>query len=179
LEPPIRSYIRIKADRPPVCSADVVHRVVLPTAKPKIGYRANDDYGIAQLRLHVQVEHERRDAPESKDAVVPIELLTGAPVLAGHLPLTGQHELDLTALILAENGSSKPLQLVKGDRVKLALEVVDHRGEAPGVSYQGDPLILEISDEAGVLAAITEADERSEQRLTDIIKEQLGIGGKP
>jgi hypothetical protein len=57
--------------------------------------------------------------------------------------------------------------------------VVDHRGEAPGVSYQGDPLILEISDEAGVLAAITEADERSEQRLTDIIKEQLGIGGKP
>jgi hypothetical protein len=30
-----------------------------------------------------------------------------------------------------------------------------------------------------VLAAISEADERSEQRLTDIIKRQLGIGESP
>jgi hypothetical protein len=29
-----------------------------------------------------------------------------------------------------------------------------------------------------VLAAISEADERSEQRLTDIIKQQLGIGNE-
>jgi hypothetical protein len=48
---------------------------------------------------------------------------------------------------------SAPLNLVKGDRVKLTLEAVDFRGEAPGESYLSDPLVLEISDEAGVLAA--------------------------
>jgi hypothetical protein len=47
------------------------------------------------------------------------------------------------------------------------------------VAYQGDPLVLEISDESGVLAAISEADPRSEERLTDIIKRQLGIGESP
>ena len=68
---------------------------------------------------------------------------------------------------------------MKGDRLKLTLEAVDYRGDAPGESYLSDPLVLEISDEAGVLAAISEADQRSEQRLTDIIKEQLGIGESP
>jgi hypothetical protein len=74
--------------------------------------------------------------------------------------------------------------LEKGDRVRLTLEVVDYRGEddeglAVGESCLCDPLVLEISDESGVLAAISEADERSEQRLTDIIKRQLGIGETP
>jgi hypothetical protein len=39
--------------------------------------------------------------------------------------------------------------------------------------------VLEISDESGVLAAISEADPRSEEKLTDIIKRQLGIGETP
>jgi hypothetical protein len=87
--------------------------------------------------------------------------------------LTGSHTLALA-----------PLQLTKGDRLKLTLEVTDYRGEneqgdAIGIAYQSDPLVLEISDEAGVLAAISEADPRSEERLTEIIKRQLGIGEAP
>jgi hypothetical protein len=89
------------------------------------------------------------------------------------LPLQRRH-----ALLLS------PLKLAKGDRVKVTLETVDYRGknkqnETLGESHKSEPLILEISDESGVLAAISAADERSEQRLTDIIKRQLGIGESP
>jgi hypothetical protein len=37
-------------------------------------------------------------------------------------------------------------------------------------------VILEVSDESGVLAAIGEADTRTEERITEIITKQLGIG---
>ena len=41
------------------------------------------------------------------------------------------------------------------------------------------PLYLEISDEAGVLAAILEADHRTEKELTEMIDRQLGLGDAP
>ena len=96
----------------------------------------------------------------------------GKTLTSAKLPTSGEYKLELGKL----NLSSK---LAKGDRIKVVLEVVDYRGDQPGVSYYSDPLVLEISDESGVLAAISEADERSEQRLTDIIKRQLGIGESP
>ena len=78
------------------------------------------------------------------------------------------------------------LKLAKGDRVKLTLEATDYRGENEqgepagrmpvGTVQASEPLVLEISDESGVLAAITEADPRSEEQLNEIIKRQLGIG---
>jgi hypothetical protein len=100
-------------------------------------------------------------------------LRPGAVVTAARLPLIGRHALPLSTLSLA-----------KGDRLKLTLEVTDYRGEDEagqprGTSTQSEPLVLEISDESGVLAAISEADQRSEERLTDIIKRQLGIGEAP
>jgi hypothetical protein len=182
LETPIRGYVRIKLDRPPVCAAAVVHKVVLPTAKPKIEYRVNDDYGVAKILLHVAVEREQRSGSEPTENEANMErqslsLLTDTqPVLSGRLPVDDRYVLDLAALRIERGGQTQPANLVKGDRLKLTLEAVDYRGDLPGESYQSDPLVLEISDEAGVLAAISEADEKSEQRLTDIIKQQLGIG---
>ena len=182
LETPIRGYIRIKLDRPPVCAAAVVHKVVLPTARPKIEYRVNDDYGVAKILLHVAVEREQRPSSEGTDTEANMEkqalslLKDSQPVLAGRLPVDDLYELNLAALQVERNGQLQPANLVKGDRLKLTLEAVDYRGDLPGESYQSDPLVLEISDEAGVLAAISEADEKSEKRLTDIIKQQLGIG---
>ncbi|NLF72772.1 MAG: hypothetical protein GX575_27365 [Candidatus Anammoximicrobium sp.] len=181
LETPIRGSVRIKPDRPPVCAAAVVHKVVLPTAQPKIEYRVNDDYGVAQVLLHVAVERERRTSEATGDdanlETQTLSLLPDAqPVLSGRLPVDGRYVLDLAALRIERGGQLQPANLAKGDRLKLTLEAVDYRGELPGESYQGDPLVLEISDEAGVLAAISEADEKSEQRLTEIIKQQLGIG---
>jgi hypothetical protein len=72
-----------------------------------------------------------------------------------------------------------PLALAKGDHIRLVLEITDYRGDAPGQVYLSDPLILEISDEAGVYAAILEADERAANKLDDIFKKQLGIGESP
>ena len=92
---------------------------------------------------------------------------------ASDLPIARRYPLELA-----------PLNLVKGDRLKIALEVTDYRGENElseplGVAFASDSLILEISDEAGVLAAISQADPNSEERLSDIIKRQLGIGEEP
>jgi hypothetical protein len=39
--------------------------------------------------------------------------------------------------------------------------------------------VLEVSDEAGVLAAIAEADEQAAQALSELIQRQLGIGETP
>lgn len=189
LEAPLRGIIRIRPDRSPSGAAEVVHKVVLPTAEPVVHYRATDDYGIAQLKLLVEVERhqdENRvvstvDVDQSNSlpgklvaaerAEVPI-LPQGKPLTAAKLPTAGEFKLQMDKLPFSP-------KLAKGDRIKIVLEVVDYRGSQPGVSYFSDPLVLEISDESGVLAAISEADERSEQRLTDIIKRQLGIGESP
>lgn len=203
LESPIQGQIRLKPDRAPSGTATVVHKVVLPAAKPRVEYRANDDYGIAKLLIHTQVErlvketpaapnkpfpfgepppppaeptpNEPGDAapadpPEKLTAVLP---LSGGKIVSPNLPVTGYHDLSLASLKFPKG------PLVKGDRLKVTLEVVDYRGRLPGVSYLSDPLVLEISDESGVLAAISEADARSEERLSDIIKQQLGIGEQP
>ena len=189
LETPIRGTIRIRPDRPPTASAEVVHKVVLPTASPVIEYRATDDYGISRLALVAEIE--RQDAAAAGAASVDLgqgvvaparevptqrhrfELAAGLPILADRLPVASRHTVSLSQLGLA-----------KGDRVKLTLEVTDYRGEneqgqSVGQTQASDALVLEISDESGVLAAISQADERSEQQLTDIIKRQLGIGDSP
>lgn len=182
LDTPIRAQLRIQPDRPPICAAAVVHKVVLPTAKPKIEYRVQDDYGIAAIRLHVAIEREQRSGGAATDGETNLERQTlvlhpdAEPLLADRLPVEQEYVLDLAALQIDRGGVRQPAQLVKGDRLKLTLEAVDDRGDLPGQTYESDPLVLEISDEAGVLAAISQADEKSEQRLTDIIQQQLGIG---
>ncbi len=189
LEAPLRGVIRIRPDRSPSGAAEVVHKVVLPAAEPVVHYRATDDYGIAQLKLLVEVERHQNEKAVSSTAGIDQSSTQPAPLVAAErsevpilpkgttlasakLPAAGQYKLQLGKLPFSP-------KLAKGDRIKIVLEVVDYRGEQPGVSYYSDPLVLEISDESGVLAAISEADERSEQRLTDIIKRQLGIGESP
>ena len=93
----------------------------------------------------------------------PDKILRGA-----ELPLNGSKPIDLA-----------PLKLEKGDRLTMVLEVTDHRGELAGMSFRSEPLSLDVSDEAGVLSAVLEADQRAEERLTEIIKRQLGIGEAP
>ena len=192
LETPLRGTIRIKPDRPPSGGAEIVHKVVLPDARPVLEYRASDDFGVARVRLAVDIERQQDEIVptmppgESASHTGPMVDSSGNHMESATLEihsadasgnslqpkLTGKYAVDLAQLPLAE-------KLAKGDRVKLTLEVVDYRGNAEGRSYYSDPLVLEISDESGVLAAISEADERSEQRLTDIIKRQLGIGESP
>jgi len=65
----------------------------------------------------------------------------------------------------------------------LTLEAVDLRGQNEagrpvGRMTASEPAVLEISDENGVLSAISEADKRSEQQLNEIIQRQLGTEGE-
>jgi len=195
LERPLQGFLRLRTDRPPSGSQEVVHRVVLPRAKPKIEYRASDDFGIASLRLLIQVESASsmplpRPAAESAtddagdggepkagngqpDEEPPtkiIELLNPdrGIVRGDDLPIAGSQTIDLSEFNLA-----------KGDRVRITLEVKDFRGSSPGASTVSDPLVLEVSDENGVYAAILEADQKSEKQLSEIIQRELGIGETP
>lgn len=182
IETPIRGAIRVRRDRPPAGKLQTVHRVVLPGAKPLIRFQANDDFGVARVMLRTQIERQQDSSDplppgvsadddvteegqqaEQQEFVMHDSLATGS-----RLPVQGEYTLSLSTLALK-----------KGDRLKLTAEIEDHRGGAEGVRAPSEPIYLEISDESGVLNAISEPDERSEQRLDDLIRRQLGIGDEP
>ena len=180
LETPLAGLIRVQPDRSPGASIQVVHKVVLPKAKPVIQYRVLDDYAVGRIELHLEVtrrQNERSTDPtsaepsgddKSRDAQS-IVLSQPNGVLRGtQLPFQGSKPIDLG-----------PLQLEKGDRVTMELEVTDFRGATPGKTFRSEPLSLEVSDEAGVLTSVLEADQKAEERLSEIIKRQLGIGESP
>ncbi len=162
LEVPIQGFIRIKADQRPRISADVVTRFVLPTGSPVIEYRANDDFGIGKLLIHLQ--SSRGESGQGDEKTLELVRLK-QPLLRDQLPWKGTYKLDLAQL-----------GLTKGDQVKVTLEAVDYRGPAAGQSATSEPLVLQVTDESGILAAISESDERSARQLDAIIKRQLGIG---
>jgi hypothetical protein len=69
------------------------------------------------------------------------------------------------------------LGLTKGDQVRVTLKATDYRGAGKGQSSTSEPIVLDITDEAGILAALSETDERSAKQLETIIERQLGVGG--
>jgi hypothetical protein len=162
---PVAGFIRIKADRPPQIHADVVTRFVLPAAQPQISYRAMDDFGIAGMKLLLEVEREADGAMEEHTLEV---RQTGDPVLREALPLRESYPLDLT-----------PFGLAKGDQVRVVMEATDFRGGRTGRSAVSDTLLLTVTDESGILSALSESDERSARQLDAIIRRQLGIGETP
>ncbi|MCA9248951.1 MAG: hypothetical protein KDA42_17610 [Planctomycetales bacterium] len=162
---PLSGFIRIKADRPPQIQGSIITRFVLPTAEPKISFRAADDYGIASVAAQVQIHRE--DQPETTEHEV-IILAADQPLTGDSLPLRGEHPLSLSQFTLS-----------KGDRVEVRLRVTDFRGDAVGEDMLSEPLVFHVTDESGVMAAISETDELSARKLDDIIKRQLGIGASP
>ena len=189
LPTPLSGQIQTRPDRPPSGTATVLHRVVLPDAKPTIALMVADDFGIQSIQLRLLVEKpsaaveaiepgvsRSENSPPANTAANPANGPAGdnqrvAPiplVAAESLPWRIDYPLDLA-----------PLQLAKGDRLKITLEVTDERGASPGQQRQAAPLVLEISDEAGVLAAVSESDKQSERELNELIKQQLGIGEAP
>lgn len=181
LETPLAGIVRVQPDRSPTATIQLVHRVVLPAAKPVLQYRVLDDYGISRIELHMRVTR-RQNGTLAETGVTRSEATEGAAldessvllsqsgkvVRRADLPMNGNQAVELA-----------PLKLEKGDQLALVLEVTDYRGERTGVSFRSEPVTLEISDEAGVLSAVLEADQKAEERLSEIIKRQLGIGEAP
>jgi len=159
-EQPLRGHIRIEADRPPRVAAAVVTEKVLPAAKPGIVWGAADDYGLAEVRLLKQITKNSGETEQSVDVVRKVQEKE-QPQTA----LRGRYVLDLA-----------PLTLSKGDQVRVTLEVVDYRGQHPGMTAQSEPVVFMVTDESGILAGLIEADEKSAKQLDQIIQRQLGIG---
>ena len=192
LETPIKGLIRIRVDKPPIAVAATVHRVVLPGAKPSIQYRAGDDFGLHKLALEVEVERQlasgvapmpvgvsASDTPsgpasEMKVETTEISLLKSSPLNVDRLPLADKASINLANLQL--DPQQGPLQ--KGDRLKVVLVAQDDRG-GPGETFRSEPIIIEISDDLGVLSAVGEADPQAAQRIDEILKRELGIGEAP
>jgi hypothetical protein len=163
LPQPFQGSVRIKPDQRPQIAGGTLTRFVLPTAKPPLHYRATDDYGIAQLLAHLDVT--RKDGQTETRRTVSMQALP-KPLLREQLPFKGVFPLDLAALRLA-----------KGDRLSVTLEAVDYRGTVEGQSTLSDPIVFEITDEAGILEDIAKPDYQSAEELDAIIRQQLNIGG--
>jgi hypothetical protein len=163
LERPLDGMIRVQADAPPRVAAAVVTRSVLPAAAPTIYLRAVDDYGLASLALAYEVV--RADG-QTEEKELPIYALPEGQPPQKNLEENYTFELS-------------PLKLAKGDTVKATVRATDFRGQQEGRSTSADPVVFEVTDEQGVLAAMLEADKQSAADLKDMIQRQLGIGELP
>ncbi len=157
---PIRGTIRVVPDRIPSASLQTIHHIVLATASPVIRYRASDDFGLADLTFQLKIQSGQTAA-----RVVEVPLKSFTADQPAQTSLDGEYSLDLS-----------PWQLQVGDRVEVRLLATDFRENAAEMPGQSDPITLEIGDESTVLAAIAEADKQSEQMLSELIQQQLGLG---
>lgn len=158
LPEPLRGAIVLRPDQPPTVTAEVVTKYVLPAGKPTVTFQAADDLGIRSLAVTRQVV--RADGLTAGDAIE-IPLPEGQPATSP----SGRFSVPLDGL-----------QLVKGDKVTLRVEVRDRRQDAGRTPAQSEPFTLEVTDEQGLYEAMAETDQRSARKMDEIIQKQLMIG---
>ena len=162
LESPISGQIRLKPDRLPRVVATAVTRFVLPTALPKLDYAAGDDFGVAKIVAVIHISRE--DGRASQFQVV------SKTVAAADQPQTilrGQVAVPLS-----------PYELMKGDEVKVTLEVTDWRGDLTGQKGLGEPITFSVTDLNGILVQTGDEDKKTAKQLDEILRRELGIGGE-
>ena len=179
---PLVGSIRVKPDAPPLVTADVQTRLVLPTATPRLAWRVTDDHAIARLEIVVEPVSAAGDADTQaaisgeptgprpdRTATIPVSLSKSGSadwVSGDRLPLEGVATVKLDGL-----------GLTLGDQVRLIARAVDYRGNAAGQMAESDPILLEVTDERGILVGLLESDERSVEQLDAIIDRELTVGG--
>ncbi len=164
LERPLSGVIRIKPDDPPRIVASAVTRHVLPAARPTIAFEAADDHGLA--RVVVRPEVTRADG--QVEATEDLQVFVHEKSSALRTSLQESYRLNLA-----------PLELAKGDQVKIVLEALDFRGPRQGKIAQTEPILFEVTDEQGILAALSESDRESARQLQTMIERQLDVGEGP
>ena len=163
LPQPIEGMIRLQADFAPRITAAMVTRLVLPTARPTIHYRAMDDHGLAAVSVFHEVVRPDGSVEEGETTVY--ELPEDA------VPERNREE--------AYRFDLKGLNLRKGDVVRVTMRARDFRGPREGRVGSAESITLEVTDEQGILAGMMEADRRSANELRDMIERQLGVGDLP
>lgn len=162
LEHPVQGFLRILPDLAPRVSASQRTPRILPTARPRILYEASDDFGVGKVSLLRQVV--RPDGSTQEDEVVIYQLTPG--------------QKPQKVLQAAFQTPLDSLQLKPGDQLRLTVRVEDYRGPRPGQVGLSEPLVFQVTDLAGILAAITEADRQLVQEYQEMIDRQLEVGGE-
>ncbi|MEI8227082.1 MAG: hypothetical protein WCH77_02285 [Planctomycetota bacterium] len=179
---PLVGSIRVKPDAPPRVTADVQTRLVLPSATPRLAWRVADDHAIAGLEIVVEPVSAAGDTDTQADAsaeptgprpgrtaTIPVTLSKSSNkewVGGDRLPLEGVATVKLDGL-----------GLTLGDQVRVFVRATDYRGDAAGQAAESEPILLEVTDERGILAGLVESDERSIEQLDAIIDRELKVGG--
>lgn len=161
-QPPILGEIRLLTDRVPRVAVAVVSRKVLPTATPVMTFGATDDFGIKSVTAQVVVISGEGE-PQTTSEVIWPKSTSSAP--SPTLTVRGEHKLQLA-----------PLQLQKGDEVRVTIVAADERGSFPSQTGLSEPLIFEVTDRNGILESLLEIDQQSAKQLDEIIERELGIG---
>ncbi len=179
---PLVGSIRVKPDAPPRVTADVQTRLVLPSATPRLAWRVADDHAIAGLEIVVEPVSAAGDADAQanisggptgprpdRTTTIPVALSKSGNadwVGGDRLPLEGVTTVKLDGL-----------GLEVGDQVRVFVRATDYRGDAAGQAAESEPILLEVTDERGILAGLLESDERSVEQLDAIIDRELTVGG--
>lgn len=166
LERPIEGLVRIKPDYPPQLTAAAVTQSVLPSARPSIAWSASDDYGLARVALVPVIVHADGTEEERPELVVYAFPGSGPP------PKSLQQQTFVFPLA--------PLGATKGDQIKVALCATDFRGTTGrGKSAWSDPLLFQVTDEQGILAALAEQERQSLRHVETMIQTQISVGESP
>ena len=170
---PLVGSIRVKPDAPPRVTADVQTRLVLPTAAPRLAWRVADDHAVASVVVVAEAIIAADDAASQADERRPRLITIPVPLGSGWV---GRERLPLEGTVPVK---LDPLGLDVGDQVRLTVRATDYRGGPAGQETESEPIMLEVTDERGILAALTETDERSVEQLDAIIDRELEVGGAP
>lgn len=168
-ERPITGSIRIRPDAPPRPTGVIQTRLVLPTATPVLDWQVDDDHGLTDVSILVEpfaADVAAGAQPVEPQTIRVADMPAGGHVGHGELPLAGRAPVPLSAL-----------GLKKGDQVRLTLQATDYRGGRAGRTAAGESIVLEVTDEAGLLASFATDDERSVRQIDAILERQLEVGG--
>jgi len=160
LEEPLSARVVVREDRAPRIAAAAVSVMVLPDAQPHVQYEAVDDYGLAEINLY-QIVIPLSGAASRTQSTQPLIRLPKHP-----------EQVRRSVMI-----PLSPMNLHKGDRVEIMLEAVDYRGKLPGKRTMSRKVIFKVTDKAGFEESLKEQDAQVDQKLDDIIRTQLQIGG--
>ncbi len=161
LPSPLEGLIRAEPDGLPQANASALTQLVLPTAQPRIAFTAGDDHGLSRISVvaHV-VRTEGPPGPRIEQIVY-----TRSAQENPRRSVEGTCALGLT-----------PLKAVPGDRIQVTVQAVDYRGSRQGKSTASEPLLLEVTDERGIYAAMADADRESARQLETMIQQQIDVG---
>jgi hypothetical protein len=173
-ELPIVGSIRVKPDAAPRVTADVQTRLVLPTAAPRLAWRVTDDHAVASVVVVAEAVATGAEIESPGGEQRPRSITIPVPLPADAAGWVGRERLPLEGSVAV---ALDPLGLVAGDQVRLTVRAADYRGAAAGREAESEPIVLDVTDERGILAALTETDERSVEQLDAIIDRELTVGG--